>query len=483
MSRSIKISTIDQAEDYLNRQRNQLNSLQSQLNNVSNEAKQAARHEAEKRVNALRREMESMEDNFNYQIEGLESDIAEMDRNHRQAMKQQSDEFYQNLTDLKDWTESTIDDLENKVNASFEKQQQQIDEQRKSIERLYQKDADENRQAQLMLKDLKILVAASGARTNHSKFAEDKWNQLKRRVEKISNANVPASAIIGEVMNLTNDLWDLEEDVLKAQFKFEVIHNLVLNQATELLQTMSKNRNEVFFSDEDGKNKKDEKGNEIKVELDYWTKGEYGEVEKQVTKLKEELETKKESSDLTEERVNKIQEEIENLKSTQSELIVLAVRRGLASQERRNISKDIVKALKQQGYDFKKMENDTNAYHYLGSEESPSDFREGVFAVLQNGIGMEITVIVHPNEDLTKNHIVFQRNDDSKVTAAELRNSIDGVRRIIASKGYKMGGVAEPEGTGDEKQTELVDANALAKVGISNGLKERLGFTTQQNRQ
>jgi len=483
MSRSIKISTIDQAEDYINRQRNQLTSLQSQLNNVSNEAKKVARYEAEKRVNVLRREMESMEDNFNYQVEGLESDIAEMDRNHRQAMKQQSDEFYHNLTELKDWTESTIDDLENKVNASFEKQQQQIDEQRKSIERLYQKDSDENRQAQLMLKDLKILVAASGARTNHSKFAEDKWNQLKRRVEKISNANVPASAIIGEVMNLTNDLWDLEEDVLKAQFKFEVIHNLVLNQATELLQTMSKNRNEVFFSDEDGKNKKDEKGNEIKVELDYWTKGEYGEVEKEVIKLKEELETTKNSSDLTEERVNKIQEEIEKLKSEQSELIVLAVRRGLASQERRNISKDIVKALKQQGYDFKKMENDTNAYHYLGSEESSSDFREGVFAVLQNGIGMEITVIVHPNEDLTKNHIVFQRNDDSKVTEAELRNSIDGVKRIIASKGYKMGGVSEPDGTGDEKQTELVDANALAKVGISNDLKTRLGFTTQRNRQ
>jgi predicted RNA binding protein YcfA (HicA-like mRNA interferase family) len=423
-----------------------------------------------------------MEDNFNCKVEGLESDLAAMDKSHREAMKRQSDKFYQNLTQLKDWTESTIDDLENKVNDTFDKQQSQIDEQRESIKRLYQKDADENKQAQLMLKDLKILVAASGARTNHSKFAEDKWNQLKRRVENISKANVPAGSIIGEVMNLTNDIWDLEEDVLREQLKFEVIHNLVLNQATELLLTMSKNRNDVFFTDDEGKNKKDENGNEIKVELDYWTKGQYGEVEKQVIKLKEELEMKKNISDLTEERVNKIQEEIEKLKSAQSELIVLAVRRGLASQERRNISKDIVKALKQQGYDFKKMEKDTNAYHYLGSEERPSDFREGVFAVLKNGTGMEITVIVHPNEDLTKNHIVFQRNDNSPVTAAELRNSIDGVRKIIASKGYKMGSVAEPEGTGDVKQTELVDANALAKVGISNDLKTRLGFTTQRNR-
>jgi hypothetical protein len=483
MSRSLKISTIEQAENYINNLSNQLRNLECQMNNAANEAKRAAQMEAEERVNVLRGEMESIESNFNSQVEGLESDIAEMDKSHRQAMKQQSDKFYENLTDLKDWTQATIDDLENKVNKSFQKQQEQIDEQKERINHLYQKDADENRQAQLMLKDLRTLVSASGARTNHGKFAEDKWNQLKRRVGNLSRANVPAGSIIGEVMNLTNDLWDLEEDVLKEQLKFEVIHNLVLNQAAELLQTMSKNRSELYFTDEEGKNKKDEKGNEIKIELDYWTKGEYQNIEQQVEVLKKELEAKKNSSELSVQRVNEIREEIQKLKSQQSELIVLAVRRGLASQERRNISKDIVRALKQQGYDFKKMADGTNAYHYLGSESSSSDFREGVFAVLKNGAGMEITVIVHPNEDLTKNHIVFQRNDNSPVTAAELRNSIDGVRKIIASKGYKMGGVAEPDGTGDEKQTELADANALAKAGISTDLKTRLGFTSQRNRQ
>ena len=90
MSRSIKISTIEQAEDYLNRQNNHLRSLEYQMNNVEHEAKEAARREAEKRVNALRREMEKMENNFNFQIEGLEHDMAEMDKAHRQSMKKQS---------------------------------------------------------------------------------------------------------------------------------------------------------------------------------------------------------------------------------------------------------------------------------------------------------------------------------------------------------------------------------------------------------
>ena len=93
MSRAIKISTIEQAEDIANRQSNQINYLQSQMNNVEREAKEAARREAEKRVNALRREIENMEDSFNFQIQGLESDMAEMDKAHRQAMKKQSEEL------------------------------------------------------------------------------------------------------------------------------------------------------------------------------------------------------------------------------------------------------------------------------------------------------------------------------------------------------------------------------------------------------
>jgi len=476
MSRSIKISTIDQAEDYLNRQRNQLNNLESQLNNVSNEAKQAARYEAEKRVNALRREVESMEDNFNYQIEGLESDLAEMDRNHRQAMKRQSNEFYQNLTELKDWTSKSINGLENRVDESFERQQKQIDEQRERINHLYKKEANENEKARLMLKDLKILVAAIGERCNHNKFAEGKWNQLNRRVGNLSNANVPSVSIISETMNITNDLWDLEEDVLKAQLKFEVIHNLVLFEATELLQIMSKNRTNVYYKDDEGNNLKDEEGKDIQVEIDFWTKNDYRDLENKVTNLKTELETKKDHQNLTEERLKDIRHDLNDIKEEQMFLVELALKRGIASEERVKISEEIINALIEQGFSLNKLQNGEPAHNYLKGEME-GDQREGVFAVLQNGVGAEISIIIHPDETLTHNHIVFQRNDESNLTPDELKRSIEGVKQIIEKKGYKMGGVASPQGTGDNKQRELVDANALAKTGINKDLKERLGFT------
>ena len=476
MSRAIKISTIEQAEDIANRQSNQINYLQSQMNNVEREAKEAARREAEKRVNALRREIENMEDSFNFQIQGLESDMAEMDKAHRQAMKKQSEEFYKNLTELKDWTEHSINDLETRVEEKFEKQQQQIEQQKQRIEALYQKARDENQKAKLMLRDLKILVAAIGERCNHNKFAEGKWNQLNRRVQNLSSANVPAVSIFSEAMNITNDLWDLEEDVLKAQLKYEVIHNLILNEATELLQTMKKNRTDVYCTDEEGKRLQDEKGNDIKLEIDFWTKDDYKKLEERANDLKNEIETKKEHPNLTEERLKEVREELNRIKQEQNELVKLALKRGFASEERVKISEDIINALEEQGFTLSKLENGEFAHDNMKGE-IVADQREGVFAALKNGNGMEVSLIIHPDESLTTNHIVFQRNDESNVTPDELRRSIEGVKKIIESKGYKMGDVASPKGTGDNKQVELADANALAKTGINKNLKEKLGFT------
>jgi hypothetical protein len=473
MSRAIKISTIEQAEDILNRQSNQLRSLEYQLDNVANEAKQEAQRVAEIRVNFLRQDID-------IKIEGLEGDLAEMDRKHRIALNKQANEFYNNLNKLQDWTSNLIEDLEEKVNGSFKKQQSQIDSVRESVNHLYKKEADEEKKAELMLKDLNLLVAAVGNRTNHAKYAPGKWNQLSERVKRISIADVPSSTKISEAVNITNLLWELEEDILKAQLKFEAMHNMVLNEATELLQIMSKNRNELFFTDENGKHLKDEAGNEIKVEIDFWTKGEYGKSEKRASEMKIQLETLKDKPELSEERLKQILAELGEIKATQSKMVILALQRGIASEDRVKISEEIINALMEQGFQINKMQNGNPAHDFLGGELE-TDQREGVFAILKNPrTGTEISIIIHPDETLTKNQIVFQRNDESSVTQDELRRSIEEVKKIIENKGYKMGSIASPEGTGDNKQFELADANALAKTGIKDNLKEQLGFKKKQ---
>jgi len=128
-------------------------------------------------------------------------------------------------------------------------------------------------------------------------------------------------------------------------------------------------------------------------------------------------------------------------------------------------------------FSLKKTESGDEAYSYLGNGSEP-DHREGVYAVLKNGNGMEVTVIIHPDEMLTKNHIVFHRNGRDNLTRQELERSMAEVRKVIEERGYKMAAPHSPTGTsGDVAIEELADANALKARGISPATKARLGFS------
>ena len=326
-----------------------------------------------------------------------------------------------------------------------------------------------------MVKDVQILVRVIGDRANHRKFAEGRWDQLNNRVTKLLKANIPSQAVISDARQIANELFEMEENVLMARLKFEAIYILVLNQATTLLKTMNKNRNELYYTDEKGEMIRDDNNEGIKMEIDFWTMNEYKILEERTEALQSELEAGKDAPALNEERLKQILQEINNINTRHDELIKIALKRGIASEERVKISEDIINALMEQGYYLDKMANGEPAHNYMKGEIE-ADQREGVFAVLKNGVGSEISVIVHPDENLTKNHIVFQRNDNSNLTQDELRRSIEEIRRVIEGKGYKMGNVASPAGTGDNRQPELADANALAKVGLKKELKKRLGF-------
>jgi len=468
MSRAIKITTLDQAEAQIDRQQRQLRNLESQLANVANQARTEAERAAESKVKDLKIEMD-------YQISGLESDMAEMEQSHRSAMKKQAEDFNKGLNELQDWTETLVDQLENRVNESFKKQQAQITNIKQSVNQLYQKEADEQKRAVLMIKDLDILLRTVNEKTNHEKYAPGRLKSLQNRFSQLRDGSLPAASLIALALSLTNDLWELEEEILKNKMRFEAMHNFVLKEAEELLKTMHKNRSDIFFTDEEGNKMEDQEGNSVRLELDYWTKGEYSLLEQQAEKLRSDLEKLKESPKLTEEVLKEILNNLGCIKSDQNELVKIALKRGIASEQRIAISSDIINAMINQGFELKSLSNGDPAHNYLGGE-TETDQREGVFAILTNGNGTEISLIIHPDEGLTNNHIIFQRNDDSSLNESELRRSIDAVKTIIEKQGYTMGDIASPVGTGDNTQSELADGNALQKVGLKKELKKQLGF-------
>lgn len=476
MSRTLKISTLDQAEDYINRQNNQLNNLKSQLNGVESRAKQEAREEARRRVQVVQQNMDIMEHTLNNQLSGLDSEMRSNYQEHRRALRQQAIEFNANLNNLQDWTESTINNLRNDVNNKFQEQQGQIDNNRQRINNIFQKEADLKKQAQLRLNNLKVLLDIVDKNNNHDKYANGEWLQIKRRVDTLSNSSLPAEAVIAQTLGITNDLYDLEEKISKEKTIFEAKHNAILKLAQELLKTMHDNRTELYFTDEEGKELKDENDNKIQIEVDFWTENEYQKLEKNAKTLEKELIDTKENVELDDNRLDDLHNSIEQIKRKQNDLVVIACEKGLASEERIIISDDLVNAFMEQGFSLK---NGIESHNYMGSEENKTetDLREGVMAVLKNGVGTEITLIIHPDKTGTKNHIIFHRNNDQNdLTEEEYMASLEKVRKFIEDRGYNMGNLTAPKGTGDVRLEALADENALKKVGLKKELKKELGL-------
>jgi len=471
MSRTLKISTIQEAEDYINRQNRQISNLQFQLSIVEEKAKNEARAEAARRIDQMQAEMQQLERQLTSQLNEMDTEMRNNYLEHRRMLREQEQNFNNQFSQLKDWTAQEINNLREDVKRQFNEQQKQIDSNRKSIESILRNQQRNVEQAQIRLNNLLQLLNIIDKNNNHEKYAPGQLDKIRRRIRTLQYPKIPAESIIAQTLNITNDLYDLEEEIIKERLIFDAKYNLTLEKAEELIKIMQKNRNDLYFTDENGEEIKDEEGNKFKIEVDYWTNGKYSDIEGQVKKLEKELVENKDKVELDNERLDQILKKIQDLKTQQEELVILATRRGLASEARVRISEEIINAFMKQGYWLK---DGIESHNYMGSEKESTDMREGVVAVLKNGIGTEITLIIQPSEDGTKNNIVFHRNDDNELTQVEYMRTLNEIKEIINEGGYKMEEPKIPEKIGDKKIEDLVDISALKKTGLSDVLKNKL---------
>jgi hypothetical protein len=496
MSRTIKITTINQAEDFINRQNVQINSLTSQLNQVEAKARAEAQRAATERINAertamdqrLTQEVNNLQNKMQWEIDAEKQARIQMDIEHRRLLQKQENDFYSRLenemNDVREWTQDLVDnlqdlvdDLEVKVNESFTNQQMQINDVRERINNLYEKEANEQIKAQKLLIDIIERAKTADKDLLHNKFAPGRLAQIERDINNISPSD-PAATNIANARRITNDLLNLGDEVRKKRMIFNALHDNVLKEAEAVLKIMAESR-KIYPKDQNGNLYQDENRESISLEIDYWTNGKYSGLEKELQALEKELKEKKDSVELTIDRLHNILDRIVAIRKEQNDLVIETLKKGNASEERIKISEDIINAMLEQGYQLKDVSPNDPAHNYLGGEEA-TDPREGVFAILKNANGTEVTILVNTDERFC-NQVVFQRNDELPRTEAEFRKGLDEIKKILEQgAGIKMGELNAPSGTGDDKQVELADPRALAKAGgISRELKKRLGFVTQ----
>jgi DNA gyrase/topoisomerase IV subunit A len=282
-------------------------------------------------------------------------------------------------------------------------------------------------------------------------------------VQRLASSTDPAAARIANAQTALNDIWNLEDDVARAQAHFETLRLIALKQADEIIEFMRSNRNITA--------KNEETGTTAELEINFWTKGEFNKLESEVKTLKQELEDKKDAIELNEDRVKAIENRLIEIKNAQNAMRDETVRQGLASEHRVEISEDIVGALLEQGFELQ----GDNAHNYMGGEEA-TDAREGVFAVLKDANGREITIIVNTSQSGC-NQVIFQRNDDKPRTEDEFRRDLNDLKqKVQESSGVNLGASTPIPAVGDTKQQELIDPAKLAREGLKQDVKRRLGL-------
>jgi len=475
MSRTIKIHNFDQTEDQINRLSRELQAARNQATQARSDARHEAQQIADQRVRQLKIETENR---FNNTINDLQRQIErahdsqtkermEAEARHQEALKKQSNDFYSKLqseiSGVKDWTQGRINTLQDTVNRQIQNQQSQINDVRQQVRNLYEKEADAETRAKNLIAD--VLDRLNRAKNSqHQKYMPGRLNQIINQVQRLTNSTDPAAARIANAQTALNEIWNLEDDVARAQAQFETLRQIVLQEADTIILEMSKNRNVTA---------RNEEGEAAELEINFWTNGTFNKLENETKDLKQELEKKKDAIELDEKRLKAILSRLTDIEVEQNKLREETIRKGLESERRIEISEDIVEAMLQEGFILQGENKD--AHNYMGGEE-PTDAREGVFAVLKDANGTEITVIVNTNDD-SRTQVVFQRNDAKPRTEAEFRRGLDEIKKKVQDiSGIDLGASNPISGVGDNRQSELIDPKKLAREGIAKDVKKRLGL-------
>jgi hypothetical protein len=247
----------------------------------------------------------------------------------------------------------------------------------------------------------------------------------------------------------------------------------------ERVKNLRVSRNEDDDEDDDGDEDDEDDGDgddDWSFGVDYWTKPELSKIELELKELMHQVKLLKNEPLIASKKLKQLFSAIVTIGLNHESLTLLAVEMGLASKERFEVCERFIQALKAQGFELIKMKNGKPANAYLGGK-GKSDDKEGVFAILKNpSMQVGLSVIVHTDKSLERNQLVFQLNRESPSDSDLLPEIISKVKSDIETAGYDLGLGFAPHASCNGGLMELKNPEALAKTGIRDNLKKRLGL-------
>ena len=414
-------------------------------------------------INNLKNLQYLREQEFERRIANLDSQTKEAARQHRQQMRQQSDMFYdklkqqevtneENLASLQKQTAEALKATNQHIENIAKNQQHQIDNINQEIVGINNRFKTENEKAKCLQNELQAALVYVEA-LQHNKYRPGELKKSNELAEGLSNLN-NAGAIIGNAYREILVLNNLAKDIEKARIEYEIKHTTTLQAVEKVLLTMHENRKNTCFTDGNNEILEDENGNPVKVELDFWSEGEYGELEQKVTQLKEKIKNGLTDPNFTTTDLDKALAEIFVADERERQIVVECIMKGVASEARAVQADAVIHCLKKQFYEL------------IERGYENKDQRKGYKVKMKNDTGNTVEILISSKEDdLTK--LIVETHDESEnyesdalklQRSKELNNAVidEGIEGLTVSETKCIAG-------NESKISKLYDKEAIQK--------------------
>lgn len=437
-------------------------------NDIANLKRQ---HDAEKqqlnqRLNSLNSQVKGVIIQHQQQLDNMRKQhdeqlsraIAEAEQKRQQDRKRFEQELNEavdivnaNIDDLRQSTQIAIDATNVSINNLRIETARALNEQQTQINSIVEEVHNDKAKAQSMKRALfdayKEQLSIIQVK-NHEKYAPNQLDAIEARINGVDALpDVAACAILNTAFN---DLLTIDTTIEQAKMEYETKHLLTLKAAEEVLARMHENRNTVTLTDGDNNVVTDENGDIVKLELDFWSEGEYGKLETQLSEIITAIKQGLNDPKYTINNLDKALTEIRDIDKQQNEWVVDSIQRGNASQIRAEMADVIAEHLEEQR--FQVVER--------GYENG--DARNAYFIKLNDGES-EIVIVVNPESD--ESNIVIRKTIETDLSEPALIQRNEDIDRALEKAGLRTssGSCKKRDSNSDEAWREIYDMDVVSQ--------------------
>ena len=314
------------------------------------------------------------------------------------------------------------------IDKHFEANEREISNIKTDLQSIHDRFTQEDKQANDTVQAAIALLEMVEARTMLDRFAPSYEAQdIRERVNRLSQSQNHGASLMAQAEEALTQIWQVERHAVQEQAKHDSMVELALTQVERILNVINANR--VSQTQVEG-------GDPMEIENDFWSEGEYGRLATEMEQLHQELNDRY-NRKLTKERIAEIMQRGVEIENRIIEISTESVEKAILSEARVEAVEDIVNMMESKGWTVKGGEENPEL-NYLGGEID-NDWRKGVFAVLQNNLGEEVTVIVDPDENGSNHLVIHKESDAIGLTDENLNKQMMAICDEMKDLGYEVG--------------------------------------------